>query len=224
MKHRLLVVIAILVVMVVGACGAEPTPDVQPTSATAATAVPAQPKILTMTFFEEPDTLNPLYSSMWYAGLAMDLFNPGLWYWDDELLPSLEMAAEFPTRDNGLISADGLEITIPLRTEAQWSDGEPVTAQDFVFSYDMVLDPGNTVASTWPYSEYVESVTAKDDHTLVIKFTEPFAPWQTTLFNFLLPEHVLRPVFEAEGTIDNADWNRAPTVVNGAFKFKEWAT
>ena len=186
------------------------------------TAVP-ELKTVTLTFFEEPDTLNSMYSGMWYAGLAMDLFNPGLWMWDNNLEPSLEMAAEFPTKENGLISADGLTIKIPLNPDAMWSDGEPVTAQDFIFTYEMILDPGNVgVQSTWPYDTYVESVTAEDDYTLVLKFTETFAPWATTIFDFLMPEHLLRPVYEAEGTLDEAAWNRDASVVNGAFVLREW--
>ncbi|MCK4472096.1 MAG: LysM peptidoglycan-binding domain-containing protein, partial [Anaerolineae bacterium] len=77
-------------------------------SAADAEALLAKPRVVTMTFFEEPDTLNSMYSGMWYAALVMDIFNPGLWAWDDKLEPSLEMAAEFPTKENGLISEDGL--------------------------------------------------------------------------------------------------------------------
>jgi peptide/nickel transport system substrate-binding protein len=183
----------------------------------------AEPKAITMTFFEEPDTLGYQYSNMWFAGLAMDLFNPGLWFWDNNLEPSLEMAAEFPTKENGLISEDGLTVTIPMNKEAKWSDGEPVTAHDFAFTYEMVLAPENTATqSTWPYDQYLESVTAKDDETLVLKFAEPFAPWSTTMFQYVLPEHSLRPVFEADGTLDDADWNRNPDVTNGPFKLREW--
>jgi ABC-type transport system substrate-binding protein len=183
-----------------------------------------EPKSMTMTFFEEPDSLNANYSGMWFGSLAIDLFNPGLWYYDDSLEPVLEMAAEFPTKDNGLISEDGLTIEIPLNQQAQWSDGEPVTAHDFVFTYEMIIDPANVnTQSTWPYADYLESVTAEDDYTLVLQFSEPFAPWATTIFTFVMPEHVLGPVYEAEGTIDDAEWNRNPTVVNGPFVLQEWA-
>jgi peptide/nickel transport system substrate-binding protein len=182
----------------------------------------AEPQVITMTLFEEPDNLNRAYTTMWYALIVLDMLNPGLWAWNDKLQPSLEMAAQFPTKENGLISEDGLTITIPLNKDAKWSDGEPVTADDFVFTYEMIVDPANTVMTTWPYADYLESVTAQDDHTLVLKFTESFAPWATTIFDFVMPEHVLRPVFEAGGTIDNADWNRNLTVVNGAFVLKEW--
>ncbi|MBN1581246.1 MAG: transporter substrate-binding domain-containing protein [Anaerolineae bacterium] len=182
-----------------------------------------EPKSVTMTFFEEPDTLNSMYSGMWFAALAIDLINPGFWYFDEKLEVSLEMAAEFPTKDNGLISEDGLTIEIPINPDANWSDGTPVTADDFVFTYDMILDSGNiNVGSTWPYDSYLESVTAQDDKTLVIQFTESFAPWATTMFGFVLPKHILEPVYEAEGTIDDAEWNRNPTVVNGAYLLKEW--
>jgi len=182
-----------------------------------------KPQVVTMTYFEEPDNLNRAYTNMWYATITLDLFNPGLWSYNDKLEPSLEMAAQFPTKENGLISEDGLTITIPLNKDAKWSDGEPVTADDFVFTYEMIVDPANIVQSTWPYEDYLESVTAQDGHTLVLKLTEPFAPWATTMFyDVVMPEHVLRPVFEAEGTIDNAEWNRNPTVANGPFVLKEW--
>lgn len=183
----------------------------------------AKPKFITITLFEEPDNLNRLYTQMWYSTNVLDLINPGLWSFDDKLQPSLEIAAQFPSKENGLISEDGLTITIPLNKAAKWSDGEPVTADDFVFTYEMYLNPANTVQTTWPYKPYVESVTAQDDHTLVIQFTEPFAAWATTIFqDVVLPEHVLGPVFEAEGTLNDAKWNRNPTVVTGPFLLKEW--
>jgi peptide/nickel transport system substrate-binding protein len=59
---------------------------------------------------------------------------------------------------------------------------------------------------------------------VVLTFDEPFVPWQATLWRGVLPEHILRPVYEADGTLDNAEWNRAPTVGIGPFVFKEWET
>ncbi len=228
--YTLLAVVVISAVLL-AACGPAATPAPPaielPTAAappplTPTPPPPAVPKAITMTLFEEPDNLNRAYTNMWYALLVYNIFNPGLWLWDDNLEPSLEMAAQFPTKENGLISEDGLTITIPLNEDAQWSDGQPVTASDFIFTYEMMLDPANTVQTTWPYADYLESVTGPDDHTLVLNFTEPFAPWATTMFDFVLPEHVLGPVFEAEGTLDDAEWNRNPTVGNGAFLVKEW--
>ncbi len=177
---------------------------------------------MTITFFQEPDSLNPFYSQMWFSWLVIDLFDVGLWSINDELAMNLEMATEIPSVENGGISEDGLVLTIPLRQDALWSDGEPVTAHDFVFTYDMIMDEANTVQTRYPYDTYVASVTALDDYTLEIVLTEPYVAWNTGLFRDVLPAHILEPVYAAEGTIDNAEWNRNPTVGNGPFVLNEW--
>ncbi|MDK7294177.1 ABC transporter substrate-binding protein, partial [Streptococcus pasteurianus] len=48
----------------------------------------------------------------------------------------LGIAAEEPE-----VSEDGLTYTFKIRDNANWSTGEPVTAQDFVFSYRKAVDP-----------------------------------------------------------------------------------
>ncbi|HNB53586.1 MAG TPA: peptide ABC transporter substrate-binding protein [Anaerolineales bacterium] len=203
--------------------GEEPVAE-EPAS-TEPTAVPAPTfsGTATITFVQEPDTLNPLYTSMYFSGITRDLWLKGLWSFDDKNQAVPEIAAEIPTAENGGLSADGKTLTIKLREDVTWSDGEPVTADDFVFSYEMIMSDQNIVAGRYPYEDYVESVTAADAHTLVITLKEPFAPWLATIFqSWVLPKHVLQPVFEAEGTLDNAEWNRAPTVGVGPFVFSEW--
>ncbi|MBI4769582.1 MAG: peptide ABC transporter substrate-binding protein [Chloroflexi bacterium] len=145
-----------------------------------------------------------------------------MWSFDDSNLPVVELASEVPAEANGSITNGGKTITFKLKPDTQWSDGEPVTSADFVFTYDMVMADKNTVQTRYPYADYVESVTAPDDHTVVVNFTEPFAAWLTSIFNYVLPKHVLQPVFDTDGTLDNAAWNRAPTVGTGPFVFKEW--
>jgi len=177
---------------------------------------------VTMTFYEEPDTLNSYYSSMWFSGIAIDMFDVGFWTFDDNQELNPEMAAEIPTADNGGISEDGLTLTIKLRQDAMWSDGTPVTADDFVFTYDMIMADGNAVQTRYPYDTFVDSVTALDDNTVQIVMNAPYAAWAVGFSGAFLPKHILEPVFEAEGTLDNAEWNRNPTVGNGPFVFKEW--
>ena len=238
MKRNLYVLLSLLVLvsMTLAACGggAETEPPAVATEpaapeatepAATEPAAPAQSGIAVVTFVQQPTTLSPLYQTQWFSSITTQLWLKGLWSFDSDNNPVLEIAAELPTTENGGMSADGLTLTIKLRDDVLWSDGEPVTANDFVFTYEMFVSDKNVVSSTYPYADYVTSMEAPDDHTLVVNFNAPFAAWLTTLFNTgVLPEHVLRPVFEADGTLDNAAWNTAPTVGVGPFVFKEWET
>jgi peptide/nickel transport system substrate-binding protein len=185
-------------------------------------AEPAELKTATITFYEEPDTLNEFYTSMYFAILTHDLLQLSFWRYDDNLDLNLELATEVPTMENGGISEDGLTITIPIREGVVWTDGTPVTAQDYVFTYEMIMADGNAVQTRYPYDTYVESVTALDDYTVQIVMNEPYVAWGVGFNTNWLPKHVLGPVFDAEGTIDNADWNRDQSATNGPFKLKEW--
>ncbi|MEY4221610.1 MAG: hypothetical protein RL334_252, partial [Chloroflexota bacterium] len=202
----------------------EPTALPEPTAA----EPEAAPKVVTITFTQEPDSLSPPYTGMWFSQITQAFWLRGLWRFDAEGTPVLDVAAEIPTKENGGVSADDKTITVKLNPDAKWSDGEMMSADDFVFTYQMIISPKNAVVTSYPYKDHVASVEAKDAHTLVIKFNEPFAPWVTSVFagsaasTPVLPKHVLQPVFDKDGTLDKADWNRAPTVGNGPFVFKEW--
>jgi peptide/nickel transport system substrate-binding protein len=178
-------------------------------------------KIVTIAWTQEPDSLNPYYTNMWYSAATQQVWNCWAWQSDDTNSPYPHLVTEIPSTDNGGISEDGLVITLHLRDDITWSDGTPITAEDFLFTYEMVMDPGNSVDSQYPY-DYLASLEAPDPSTVVMTFAEPFASWQSTFWQGILPKHVLGPVFEAEGSIDEADWNLAPTVGCGPFDFAEW--
>ena len=237
MKRNLNILLALAVVasMVLAACGggAEPAAPEQPAApapqepAAPAPEQPAAPTFsgtVTITFVQEPDNLNPLYTSMYFSQITRELWLKGLWNFDENANPIPVLAKEIPSVENGGLSADGKTITIKLRDDVTWSDGEPLTADDFVFTYDMIMSDKNTPQGRYPYEEYVESVTAPDATTLVVTFNEPFAAWLTSIFYWVLPKHILQPVFDADGTIDNAEWNRNPTVGVGPFVLSEWET
>jgi peptide/nickel transport system substrate-binding protein len=182
---------------------------------------PAQPKVATFIFTQEFDTLNPAYTNQWFSQITHQLWNCWAWDFDDKNQPLPVLVTEMPTTENGGISADGKVITLKLRSDIVWSDGEPITSDDFVFTANMHTDPKNAVASAYPYDQ-LKSIEAPDPQTVVMTFNEPFASWTGTFWKGMLPAHVLRPVYEQDGTLDNADWNRNPTVGCGPYVFKEW--
>ena len=178
-------------------------------------------KVATFIWTQEFDTLNPLYSNMWFSEITLQFWLAWAWNFNEnnEAVPYL--VKELPSLENGGISEDGKTITLNLRDDLIWSDGEPLTADDFVFTYEMYVDKGNAVASAYPYDQ-VSSMEAPDPLTVIMNFEEPFAPWQATFWKGILPKHVLQPVFEAEGTLDNAEWNLNPTVGCGPYILDKW--
>ncbi|MBN1666741.1 MAG: peptide ABC transporter substrate-binding protein [Anaerolineales bacterium] len=227
-KNPLLFLFLLLVVasLVLVACGSqdeasdEPAVE-QPSGDEPAVEEPAERKVATFIWTQEIDSLNPMYTNMWFSAITQQIWNCDAWDYDELNNPHPVLITEMPSVANGGISADGRTFTFKLRDDIVWSDGEPITSADFLFVYEMYTSPTNTVASTYPY-DLVASIEAPDERTVVMTFAEPFVPWATTLFQEMLPKHILQPVFDAEGSLDEADWNQAPTVGCGPFVFTEW--
>ncbi len=204
----------------------EPTQETVEEPTAEPTQPPAEKKVATFIWLEEFDTLNSLYTNMWFVTVLYPIYACQAWWFDEnnEALPNL--VKEIPTLDNGGISEDGKTITLKLRDDIVWSDGTPITSADFKFTYDMTMADSNTVSSRSPM-DLVVSLETPDERTVVVTFAEPYAPWLARLFagqsgQTIIPEHILKPVFDAEGTIDTAEWNKAPTVGCGPFVFEEW--
>ena len=119
------------------------------------------------------------------------------------------------------ISPDGLTFTFHLRHNMLWSDGQPITAQDFKWTYDQVVNP----AHAFPYLDqldFISSYVALDDYTLQVKIKQVYAPALEQISDLItpLPKHVWQ----------NLDWSdpqknpqiMAPTVVSGPYKLVQW--
>lgn len=234
--YPVLVIFVVASLILTGCGGAKTTPvaatDV-PAAATQPPAVATQPpaaatqapaaakKVATLIYTQEFDSLSPLYSSMWFAWTTWQMNNHWAWEFNEKNEPFPVLVTEIPSVENGGVSADGTVITMHLRDDIKWSDNTPITAADFIFTWQMAVSTTNTVATVYPYDS-VKSVEAPDPTTVVVTFTQPFAPWLANLWHGILPAHILQPIYDAEGTIDNADWLKNPTVGCGPYNFAEW--
>jgi peptide/nickel transport system substrate-binding protein len=79
-----------------------------------------------------------------------------------------------------------------IRPEAIWSDSEPVTSEDFVYTAKVFANPSNGALIARGY-QLIESVEAVDDKTVIFGFSEVYGPWRT-LFDIVLPAHVDDPL------------------------------
>ena len=136
-------------------------------------------------------------------------------------------------------SPDGLIWTFHLRADARWSNGNPLTAEDFVYSFRRILSPklaSEYAYMLWPLknAEAINTdkitdlaalgVRAVDSHTLQLTLGEP-CPWLLALAAQQAWFPVQRATIEKFGAMDQRGtrWTRPGNFVgNGAFALKEW--
>ncbi len=181
---------------------------------------------LVVGFAQEPDNMNGFYSSMAFAQWANDLVQASLFDVSDSLEYVPVLLDEVPSITNGGISEDYLNYTVTLKEGLMWSDGEPLTAADFVFTYEMILDPANNFVQASAIAETLDGVELVDDLTFSLSFNSP-RPFPEDIIgspgiSTILPEHIFQPVYEAEGSIEFADENQDPTVFSGPYVLSEW--
>ena len=181
---------------------------------------PPEPKIATIGFLREWTSLNPMYDPSWYSKVTQQIWNCDPWVNNEkgEMVPVL--VTEIPSLENGGVSADGTTIIVHLRNDIKWSDGVPITADDFVFTWQMFTNPANT-STPFPYN-LIKTMEAVDSTTVKISFAKAYIPWRATILRDILPKHVLQPVFDADGTLDKASWNHEPKVGCGPYVFSDW--
>jgi oligopeptide transport system substrate-binding protein len=174
----------------------------------------------------EPETLDPLKA----AGLpermiALDLFEGLVTYaGDGALVPGVAASWD--------VAPDGRRWTFHLRHDAKWSNGDPVTAEDFLYTLRRLVDPATAAPNAYGVVMIVNAkeiltgqekdptrlgVRALDPYTLVIDLREPVPFLPSVLAGVVLP--VNRKAIEAHGTL----WTRPGNIVgNGPFVLSEW--
>ena len=178
--------------------------------AAAVTNAPRDRTTLRLLYSQMPLTLNP------HLATGVQDFEAGRIVYEPlattnergELVPIL--AAAIPTVEDGSVAADGKSVTWQLQPEVQWADGEPLTAEDVVFTFDFVSNP-QVGAATAQYYEAVESVEAVDELTVKITFKDVTAAWQipfTGQTGVILPQHILADTDEA--ATRSAEVNQQP--------------
>ena len=131
------------------------------------------------------------------------------------------------------LSPDGTVYTFNLRPEGRWSNGDPVTAQDFVFSYRRLVDPATAALYTDSVNAVVNAaailsgdaspntlgVEAAGDHELRITLTQP-VPY----FVDLLAHPSMFPVHPASVEALGDQFARPGNLIsNGAYRLDSWA-
>ncbi|MBC5823233.1 MAG: peptide ABC transporter substrate-binding protein [Candidatus Eremiobacteraeota bacterium] len=152
--------------------------------------------LLRMAGRPEPDNLNGLTGTQSIDTDLTMFYGARLFDWSDEDRFVPELATTVPTLSNGGISQDGLTITYHLRRGVTWQDGQPFGADDVIYTWRQVMNPGNFVPSRLGY-ELINRIDKPDDYTLHVHLKRRFAPFLATFFTMsntsycILPKHLL---------------------------------
>jgi peptide/nickel transport system substrate-binding protein len=144
--------------------------------------------------WQAPSLLSPHVSTGDKDNLAAQpILEPLMYYLPDgTLIPNL--ITEVPTVENGLLAEDLKSVTYKLLDGVTWADGEPLTADDVLFTWQWVIEPANASTSAGVY-EAIESIEVVDPQTVQVFFANPnaiwFQPHAGTEFGFVYPKHVL---------------------------------
>jgi len=137
--------------------------------------------------YQEPEILNAFVRTQTVASDVAALTEEGLVSVDPDGNYYPVLATEVPSLENGGVSEDGLTITYKLRDDVLWSDGEPFTCDDVLFTFEAVTNPESGAVSTTGY-DLMESVTCTDDYTAVVQYREFYAPFLSR-FEAIMPRH-----------------------------------
>ncbi|CAK2744804.1 oligopeptide transport system substrate-binding protein [Vibrio crassostreae] len=131
-------------------------------------------------------------------------------------------------------TTDNKTFTFHLRKDAKWSNGDPVTAEDFVYSWKRAVDPATASPYAW-YMEYTKMANAKDivagkkdkselgvkavdANTLVVEL-ETAVPY----FVMMMGHTTMKPVHQATVEKYGDQWTKPENFVgNGAFSVDKW--
>ncbi|MCJ8011380.1 peptide ABC transporter substrate-binding protein [Paenibacillus sp. KQZ6P-2] len=190
----------------------------------------AKDQVLHINLSAEPPTFDPALAQDSQAHTVLNMMYEGLVRLDENSQPVPGVAEKWD------ISSDGLKYVFHLRKDAKWSNGDPVTAKDFVFAWQRVLDPNTVPAPPYAYQLYYikgaedyntkkttdfsqVGVKATDDYTLEVTLNNP-----TPYFLGLTSFYTFYPVHQS--VKDNPKWAADPKtmITNGPFTMTTWTT
>ncbi len=180
--------------------------------------------ILTGTSAGTPATFNPLVSEDASSSEAIARILDGLTRFDpvkEEVVPALAESWD--------ISDDSKSFTFHLRRGVRWSDGEPFTADDVVFTFKAIYDERypNRMQMEFAVGGEPFEVEKIDEHTVRITTPEVYAPFLLYIGTPILPRHKLHEAYEdgtlmRQWTISTASGSPEEIVATGPFRIRSF--
>jgi len=154
--------------------------------------------VLHMSISASPSRINPI--------LATDSASSQISRWIFNALITYDKDAKIKTElAKSYRFLDDTSLEFELRDDVLWSDGEPFTAKDVLFTYNTIISEEIFT----PYSSsfnHVKSVEIVDDYKIIVKYKYPYFKALETWMMSILPEHILKD----EKDLMTSKFNQSP--------------
>lgn len=225
----LLVCLILAAILIVG-CAQETQSDEttqpveEPTESVEAEGPPAEGTTAIIVIPQDPLGFNGLVADTGYEAMVGELVMLSVAEIDPQGNVYPELAAEIPTLENGGVAFDEenwtMDVTWKLRDDVFWADGEQVTTDDLLFTWEAITDPEMGI---WVDGvDYTDSIERVDDTTFIVHYNTVYPAYQTQFggenFN-VYPEHYC----DASQGFTAWDCNREP-LSSGPYILEEWVT
>jgi ABC-type oligopeptide transport system substrate-binding subunit len=213
-KRRTLLAAAVGLTVVVAACGGGGSQSGEQLATDQTLRFPIQDDVETLDSGHSSSAVDITFLANLYSGLVR---------FDDHLKVVPDIAESLPT-----VSADGLTWTFKLRKNVKFSNGDPVTTKDVIYSwtrtarlndaYASVFDPLQGVGDVEKgKAKEISGLKAQDDYTLVATLTQPAGYWLSELALPTASMIVNQKAIEANG---EDKWWQTPQGLIGSGPFK----
>lgn len=154
---------------------------------------------------------NPIYATNDVDLSVSRLIFAGLFKYDKKNHLTGDLAQSWTVDKTGKI------YTVTLRPNLVWQDGQPVTAKDVVFTYDVIQNPDaeSPLRSNWAGIK----AEAKDQRTIVFTLPNPLSSFVYNLTNGIVPQHLLKDIPMAG--LRSATFNTQSPIGAGPFKWRD---
>lgn len=204
---------AVIMALTPTAAGATQTPS--PSAPAPQESISVGDRTLVVAVTQAVDTMNPFRMVRAISfEVARIVYTPLMLFSSKDYTPIPGLAESWQE------SADKLSWTYTIRKGATFSDGKPITAKDAAFTYNLMINSAEAKRANGNLVANMESATATDDHTLVIRVKKP-SPIMLSLEAPIVPEHIFAPHAAKIADFKNDTY---PMVGSGPFQVTEYKT
>ncbi|HNE03787.1 MAG TPA: ABC transporter substrate-binding protein [Anaerolineales bacterium] len=169
-----------------------------------------QPAIARVGWAGSPDTLNPGMAILTEAYTMFELV------YDSMYDLNLDGSFKLSLAESATVSDDGIVWTFKIRDGIKWHDGQPLTAEDIAWTYNLYKDTPEYPYLNGYYTTYFDTIEATDNNEVVLTLTEAIPNIESQLvFLYILPKHIWE-------NVDKLEYTNTEMIGSGPFKMTEY--